>query len=154
MTQTVNDGFGVQDEKVTREIFATESSKPDELWVSRLAPIPVGQSFTANRPESETARAFKKRINKAAMVHFKSLEWKARDTNLPEGVEATHWIAKVKAIDLKAKAEAEQRATTQTQTSPNGSNTAQEAPETSEPENKEEEPNPNENAPQARVRGR
>ena len=127
MTQTVDDGFSIQDAKTTTEEFKTETQKPDELWVGRIAPIPVGASFTVNRPESETVRQFKKGINRAAMVapNFKTLEWKSKDTNLPDGVEPTHFVAKIKALDTKAKAEFEAKGQ-------NAQNGTQEAAETTD----------------------
>lgn len=129
-----SEGFQVYDSSATAKMeeFKTESQKPDPIWTERIGPIPVGASFTVNRPNGETVRAFKKRINRASMVHFKTLEWKSKDTNLPDGIEATHWVAKVKALDLKAKAEAEARIAANAQ---NGSETPQEAAQTTEPEN-------------------
>lgn len=125
MTAAVDDGFSVQDLATTAQEFQTESQKPDELWVERLRNIPIGQSFTVNRPEGETVRQFKKRINRAAMVHWKTLEWKTRDTNLPDGVEATHFSAKIKTIDTKKKAEAEAKAALAAQNTQNGTQEGQ-----------------------------
>jgi|SRR5215469_3004609 len=106
MTQA--DDFKVFDAAETKTLaeFQTATSTPDKVWSDRIAPIPVGASFTINRPADETQRAFKKRINRAAMVSFKTLEWKSRDGALPDTVEPTHWLVKVKALDLKAQAAA------------------------------------------------
>jgi hypothetical protein len=140
MTQVVDDGFAVQDLQTTVKEFQTEAQKPDELWVTRLTPIPVGQSFTVNRPEGESVRQFKKRINRAAMAppNFKTLEWKSRDTNLPEGVEPTHFVVKIRALDLKAKAEHEaklqnpQNGIQEAAQTTNGTGSAQDSPQTEE----------------------
>jgi hypothetical protein len=146
----VDDGFKVNDVPTTLKEFQTETQKPDELWVARLTPLAVGQSFTINRPEGESVRQFKKRINRAGMAppNFKTLEWKSKDTNLPEGVEPTHFVVKIRALDLKAKAEHEAKQ------SQNGQNGTQEASEPPNIDVSATDTNENENAPQARVRGR
>ena len=109
MSETVDSEFVVYDAAETKTLaeFQTATSTPDEIWSKRIAPIPVGASFTINRPADETQRAFKKRINRAAMVSFKTLEWKSRDGSLPDDQEPTHWLVKVKALDLKAQAAAQ-----------------------------------------------
>jgi len=82
--------------------FKSASQIPDPLWVDRTRNLPVGAAFTANRPDSESVRAFKRKINRAAMVHFKTLEWKSRDLNLAGDSEPVHFIVKVKAQDTTA----------------------------------------------------
>jgi len=96
--------FTVYDPSETKNLdeFKSASQIPDALWVDRTRNLPVGSSFTANRPDSESVRAFKRKINRAAMVHFKSLEWKSRDLNLTGDNEPIHFIVKIKAQDVTA----------------------------------------------------
>lgn len=127
---TQTEEFTLLDKAEADAIFLTDSQKPDPVWVQRFSTMPVGQAFRIARPNTENVRAFKKRINRAAAVHFKTLEWKSMDTNLPEGVEPSHFTTKVKSLDLKAKAEFEARAAN---TSQNGMNGTSEPSTPSEP---------------------
>jgi hypothetical protein len=129
MTQV--DTFEVFDEKATAEnpIFKTESQKPDPIWTDRITPLNVGYSFRVTRVDGETVRQLKKRINRAAGVSFKTLEWKPEDQNV-DSQDAKRFIVRVKALDLKAKAAAEakarqngQEAPSQTQGTKEGENT-------------------------------
>jgi hypothetical protein len=109
MTQV--DTFEVFDAKATAEnpLFKTESQKPDPIWTDRITPLAVGYSFRVTRPEGESVRQLKKRINRAAGVSFKTLEWKPEDQNV-DSQDAKRFVVRVKALDLKAKAAAEAKA--------------------------------------------
>jgi hypothetical protein len=124
-----DDVFELVPDSEAKAIWTPPVSEADKVWVDRIGGIDVGKSFKIRRPEMETQRQFKKRINRAAASSFRTLEWKALDTNLPDGVEARNFVAKVKAIDLKAKAEHEARAAA-SQNGQNAPQTPQEAPET------------------------
>jgi hypothetical protein len=125
---TMDDGFSVltEEEAAADPLFLSESQKPDPLWVERLKELQVGAAFTVNRQvDVENVRQMKKRINKAAMVHWKTLDWKTKETNLPAGKEPIRWTVKIKALDTKRKAEAEAKLR---------QNGTQEAPQTPTPE--------------------
>ena len=107
-----DDGFSVAtvEETAANPLFIAESQKPDELWTQRIASLPVGASFTVRRQEGESVRQLKKKINKAALVHWKLLDWKTKETNLTAPNEPTNWSVKVRALDLKEKAKADAKA--------------------------------------------
>jgi hypothetical protein len=102
--------------------FQNAKSGPDQTWVDRIANMPVGAGFRVYREEGETPMQMKRRISTAAKVHFKELEWKPEQIDLPQGQNPTSWVVRIKAIDLKAKAEAEARQ--------NGSNASAQPPQT------------------------
>jgi hypothetical protein len=139
MTMVVDDGFSVKtpEEVASDPLFLSESQKPDALWVERLKDLPVGAAFTVNRQaDTENVRQMKKRINKAAMVHWKTLDWKTSETNLAAGKEPIRWTVKIKALDTKKKSEAEaklrQNGTQEAQQTPTPEPTPTPTPETVE----------------------
>lgn len=113
-------------------LFKTEQQLPDPVWAERIGKLAVGAGFRMHRPEGETVRQLKKRINRAAGVTFRTLDWRPEQKNLPEGQEPSSFVVKVRSLDLKAKAEAEEKA--KAATAQNGSGSPQEAQQTT-PEN-------------------
>lgn len=125
MTQT--DTFETFDKAQLAEIAPKiEKTPPDPVWTARIQPLTVGTGFRVHRIEGETVRQLKKRINKAAGVSFKTLEWLPEQKNVAAD-DVTSFIVKIRALDLKAKAEAEKKA--EEEKSQNGSNPSPTAPE-------------------------
>ena len=102
-----------------RKLTTTARSKEiDMTWATRIGNLTLGQAFQTERPDTESVRQFKKRMNAAAGHTFRSLDWTTLDPKQPEGVEPKKFLAKVKAIDTKAQKEAQEKA--QTEPSANG----------------------------------
>lgn len=101
-------------ETFDKETLATltpksEASMPDPVWSERIGSLPVGNGFRIKRQEGETVRQLKKRINRAAGVTFRTLEWYPEQKNVATE-DVTSFVVKVRALDLKAKATAEAKA--------------------------------------------
>lgn len=90
-----------------------KEDKVDHEWADRIATVPVGAGWKMTRPEEENQRNFKRRINGAAAISFRTLDWYPQETNLPPNVEPKTYVVRVKSIDLKAKQAAEQQAAQQ-----------------------------------------
>jgi hypothetical protein len=120
--------------EVRRLTTTARTKEIDMTWAERIGKLTLGQAFNTQRPDTESVRQFKKRINAAAGHTFRSLDWTTLDPKQPEGVEPKRFLAKVKAIDIKAQQEASQKA--QTDGSANGTETSgettSETPETSQ----------------------
>ena len=100
MTQD-NGAFEVLEIAEVRKLTRTARSKEvDTVWRDRIATLALGKGFRTQRPETETIRQFKKRMNAAAAAAHRTLEWTTMDKNLPEDVEATNYVATVKAIEV------------------------------------------------------
>ena len=78
----------------------------DQGWAERIGTLTLGQAFNTVRPETETVRQFKKRLNAAAAASYRSLDWTTQDPKQPEGVEPKRFLARIKAIDANAQKEA------------------------------------------------
>lgn len=129
-----------------RKLTTTARTKEiDSIWAGRIQTLGIGQGFKTSRPETETVRQFKKRINGAAGSVFRTLVWTTLDPKQPEGVEPSKFLAKVSAIDTKAETEAKNAVASES--SQNGT-VANETPETPDSTSQTEEP------AQPRVRGR
>jgi hypothetical protein len=133
------------------EITAKEAEdKIDRVWADRISTLPVGHGFRARREEGESVRQLKRRLNAAAGVSYRELEWFPEQKNVkPEDV--TSFVVKVRSLNIKKQREdAEKKAAAEAAKSTNGqdaSNPSQEAPQTPSPENNGAQDNSSENAP-------
>lgn len=143
---TTAEEFETVDAAEVRKLTTTARAKEiDMTWAGRIRTLGIGQGFKTSRPETETVRQFKRRINAAAEYSFRSLVWTTLDPKQPEGVEPSKFLAKVQAIDTKAQDEAAAKAAQSTE-SASGEPTDNGSVENAEV------PNPNDNAPQPRRR--
>lgn len=130
--------------EITAATAKATADKIDPMWKQRIEGLPVGGGFKLTRTESETQRALKTRINRAAEASYRELAWYPQSGLLADGKPGSY-VVKVKALDLKAKAEAE--------ASQNGQSGTSQPQQTTEGENGATDTS-DENAPQTRVRGR
>jgi hypothetical protein len=104
---TTAEEFETVDAATVKKLTTTARSKEiDMTWAGRIRTLGIGQGFKTTRPETETVRQFKRRINAAAEYSFRSLTWTTLDPKQPEGIEPSKFLAKVQAIDTKAQEEA------------------------------------------------
>lgn len=126
---TTAEEFETVDAAEVRKLTTTARSKEiDMTWAGRIRTLGIGQGFKTTRPETETVRQFKRRINAAAEHSFRSLTWTTLDPKQPEGVEPSKFLAKVQAIDTKAQNEAASTETASTDSSANGTAETSENP--------------------------
>ena len=101
------DEMEVLDASEVRKLTSTARAKEvDPTWVGRIRTLGIGQGFKTTRPDTETVRQFKARLNRSAEAAFRSLDWTTLDPKQPEGVEPTKFLAKIRAIDVKGQEEA------------------------------------------------
>lgn len=123
MAEDTNGEFEPLEIAEVRKLTRTARSKEiDATWRDRIATIGLGKGFKTIRPETETVRQFKKRMNAAAAAAHRTLEWTTMDKNLPEDVEATHFVATVKAIDTSVPEKSTETATGEATDNGNSSN--------------------------------
>lgn len=143
---TTQDEFEPQSPAEVKKLTTTARKKEiDQTWAGRIQTLGLGQGFKTSRPETETVRQFKARINLAAGSVWRTLDWTTLDPKQPEGVEPSKFLAKVKAIDTKGQSEAQNSPSTQTPLNGASDNGTVETPE-STPVTEE--------TPAGRVRGR
>lgn len=112
-----------------RKLTTTARTKEiDMTWAGRIQTLGLGQGFKTTRPETETVRQFKKRLNIAAGSVFRTLVWTTLDPKQPEGVEPSKFLAKVAAIDTKAQDEAKNATPTESNGEAPSANGAAESP--------------------------
>lgn len=97
----------ISTEEMKQQLLKTQEDKIDREWAERISTVPVGAGWKMTRPEEESQRNFKRRINAAAGVSYRTLDWYPQETNLPAGTDAKTFVVRVKSIDLKAKQAAE-----------------------------------------------
>lgn len=108
---TTTEEFEIQDVATVKKLTSTARAKEiDPTWAGRIRPLGIGQGFKTSRPDTETVRQFKARINRSAESVFRSLTWTTLDPKQPEGVEPSKFLAKVQAIDTKGQEEAAAKA--------------------------------------------
>ena len=108
-----------------------KEDKIDHEWAQRISTVPVGAGWKMVRPDEESQRNFKRRINAAAAAppSFRVLDWYPQETNLPPNVEPKTYVVRVKSLDTKGKAAYEAA-----QTSQNGTAAQNSQNGTSEPQ--------------------
>jgi len=84
-----------------------EEDKIDREWAEKISTVPLGAGWRMTRPDDESQRNFKRRINAAAFVSFRLLDWIPQETNLPKGQDPKHYVVRVKSFDITAKNAAE-----------------------------------------------
>jgi hypothetical protein len=107
MTETpVVPEFETFDKAMIADFTAKEEiDKVDHVWAQRIKTLDVGQGFRGRRDESETARMYKLRLNRAARFVYRELEWFPEQKNVkPEDV--TSWVIKIRSRNVKGEAEA------------------------------------------------
>jgi hypothetical protein len=103
MTVDTVDDFEVLEPVDLKKLTSKARSKEvDMKWAERIATLPLGKGFKTTRPDTESVRQFKKRMNAAAAHSKRTLEWTTLDPKKdPNAVEEPkQFIAKVKAIDV------------------------------------------------------
>jgi hypothetical protein len=95
--------FETVDAATVRKMTTTARTKEiDMTWAGRIRTLGIGQGFKTSRPDTETVRQFKQRINRAADYSHRSLDWTTLDPKPTDGSEPVRFLAKVKAIDTRA----------------------------------------------------
>lgn len=87
------------------------AAKIDQVWVQRIQQVPVGAGFRITRPQDEDQRNLKRRINAAAEMAYKTLDWTPEQTNLPPNVQPTSYKVRVKSYNKAAEEAARQNGT-------------------------------------------
>jgi len=104
-----NDEFQmISKEEMDAAKAAELAAKIDQVWVERIRNVPLGAGFRITRPADEDQRNLKRRINAAAEMAFKTLDWTPEQTNLAPNVQPTSYKVRVKSHNKVAEAAAAQ----------------------------------------------
>jgi hypothetical protein len=119
--------------EVRKLTSSARAKETDMVWAERISHLTLGQAFKTTRPDTETVRQFKARLNRAANHSGRTLDWTTLDPiKDPNSVlESSKFLAKIKAIDVEAQTASTANGTTETGNAPdsseNGSETAPDA---------------------------